>query len=309
MNENDSEQIIINAEEAGVRLDKILSQRFQERYSRTYFQGLIDRHLVLLNGEPVKKRVKPRPGDEIEIQFMLTPEIDLKPEPIPLDIIYEDEWLIAINKPAGMVTHPAVGNWTGTFVNGLLYHCKQLPLSDSLRPGIVHRLDKDTSGVLLAAKTTEMQQKLTELFASRQVNKEYLAIAIGNPGNQMIEAPIGRHPVHRKQMTVIETGKGAVSHIETIAYDGQLSLVKIVIMTGRTHQIRVHLQHLGTPVLGDAIYGNSRINKKFNAETQMLHAEKLSFIHPYTGKKMEFIARVPKDLQFFIDKLSTHRIK
>jgi len=308
MNPSDSEQLIIAEEEAGLRLDTILAQRFIERYSRTYFQNLIDKHLVLLNGDPIKKRIKPIAGDEIEIQFAITPEIDLKAEPIPLDIIFEDDYMIAVNKPVGMVVHPAVGNWSGTFVNGLLYHCRQLPLGDNLRPGIVHRLDKDTSGVLVAAKTIETQQKLTELFASRKVYKEYLAITIGSPGNQTIETLIGRHPVHRKQMAVVEEGKSAISIVETLKYDGTLSFAKIIIMTGRTHQIRVHMQHLGTPVLGDPVYGNERINKKFEVNTQLLHAHKLRFSHPITGKEIEFVAKPPKDFQFFIDKLSRHRI-
>ncbi len=188
-----SDILFISEDEAGERLDKILTNRFEERYSRTYFQYLINEHLVLLNGFPVKKRIKPAAGDEVEVQFAAMPKADLSPENIPLSILYEDDYIIAINKPSGMVVHPAHGNWSGTFVNALLFHCRQLKgLSETLRPGIVHRLDKETSGVLLAAKTLQVQQKLIELFAARQVYKEYLAICVGKPSEKEINAPIGR---------------------------------------------------------------------------------------------------------------------
>lgn len=310
--------IIVSEEEAGERLDKILASRFSQVRSRTYFQFLIEQNCVLLNGVPVKKRVKPKAGDEIEIEFLLTPELNLTPEPIPLDIIYEDEFLLVVNKPAGLVVHPAAGNWQGTFVNALLYHCKenfahlsQPDASDpsSLRPGIVHRLDKDTSGLLIAAKTVLAQQRLVAMFASKEIHKEYLAICIGNPGNVDIRAPIGRHPVHRKLMAVKETGgKEALTICRNVAYDGQLSLVAIVLATGRTHQIRVHMAHHGTPVLGDATYGNAAINRKFGLERQMLHAWRLSFKHPISGQPMQFEAPLPQDILLWAEKIKkSHR--
>lgn len=312
-NEN-NDLLIITAEEAGERLDKILARRFEEVRSRTYFQYLIDQECVLLNGEPIKKRAKPKTGDEVEIEFQLSPELELTPEAIPLDIIFEDDSLIVVNKPAGMVVHPAVGNWHGTFVNALLYHCqeqfKRLPTPDptdpaTLRPGIVHRLDKDTSGLLVAAKNPQAHQRLVSMFASREIFKEYLAICIGNPGNIEINAPIGRHPVHRKEMSVREEGgKEALSFCRTLTFDGKLSVVSVVIATGRTHQIRVHLAHVRAPVLGDATYGSESSNKKYGIEKQMLHAHRLKFNHPISGVPLEFEAPLPINMQKLIHKIN-----
>lgn len=300
---NADEFLIVDQEEAGERLDKLLTQRFGNAYSRTYFQSLIQQHLVLLNGSPVKKRIKPEPGDEIEVQFVATPEIAVEPEAIPLDILYEDSDLIAINKPVGMVVHPALGNWTGTLVNALLSHCQSLPKGKDLRPGIVHRLDKDTSGVIIAAKNIEMQQKLVELFASREVYKEYIAVCVGNPGDSEINAPIGRHPVKRKLMAVVPNGKFALSKIKTLAWNGKLSLVSIIIATGRTHQIRVHLKYHGTPVLGDPLYGSPSSNHHYHIEHQLLHANRLRFKHPTTGEVLDLKAIPPKDMQVFMEKI------
>jgi 23S rRNA pseudouridine1911/1915/1917 synthase len=299
----ENESIIIQSAEANERLDKILTSRFKGIKSRTYFQYLIEEGLVLLNGDVVKKRTIPKEGDEVEINFVLTPEIELKPEPIPLDILFEDQDLIAINKPAGLVVHPAVGNWSGTLVNGLLYHCKELPGGgESLRPGIVHRLDKDTSGVIIAAKHVDVQQKLTALFASRQMKKRYLAICVGNPGNQTFTGPIGRHPVHRQMMAIVEQGKPAITHCKVIKTDKQLTLVSIELETGRTHQIRIHLKHNGTPVLGDQLYGNRSLNEKFAVERQLLHAHSLEFTHPTTHKILKIEAPIPPDMRDIIKK-------
>lgn len=287
----ESDILIIREEEEGERLDKILARRFTEVYSRSYFEYLIEEHLVLLNGIPVKKRAKLKAGDEVEVEFAAIPEANLSPENIPLTILYEDDHLLAINKPVGMVVHPAPGNWSGTFVNALLYHCQELSASsDSIRPGIVHRLDKDTSGVLLAAKTMWMQQKLIELFASRQVYKEYLAICVGNPGKGEIEAPIGRHPVHRKQMAVVPNGKQARTLYQTVGWNDKLSIVKVHIITGRTHQVRVHLRHRGTPILGDEVYGQAQANAHYKVTHQLLHAFVVRLVHPLTGQSIELRA-------------------
>lgn len=305
MHKEESDLFFITEEEAGERLDKVLARRFSEIHSRTYFQYLIQQHLILVNGVPVKKRTKPNAGDEIEIEFAALPELDLRPENIPLSIIYEDEHLIAVNKPAGMVVHPAPGNWSGTFVNALLYHCKQLAdQNESMRPGIVHRLDKETSGVLLAAKTLEMQQKLIELFASRKVHKEYLAICVGKTADEEIQAPIGRHPVHRKQMAVVDTGRQAITIVKNIGWDGKLSFLRLIILTGRTHQIRVHLKFRGVPVLGDATYGTPSANAHYHAERQLLHAAVLRLAHPLTNEILEFRADPPPDMLKFIHKIS-----
>lgn len=308
MNEDDT--FFISEEEEGERLDKILAARLHGAGSRTYFQYLIEEGKVLLNGAPAKKRIKPKCGDEVEVEYILSPELTLKPENIPLDILYEDDAILVVNKPAGMVVHPAAGHWSGTFVNALLYHCGQSMMENvdqanpslALRPGIVHRLDKDTSGLILAAKTLQAQQKLIDMFTGRRVYKEYLAICVGNPGTGTIDAPMGRHPVHRKQMAVLaDGGRQAITHYRTLAHDAKLSLVSIVIATGRTHQIRVHMKHHGSPVLGDDIYGVDSANKKYGAERQMLHAHRLRFEHPLTGKEHSFEAKIPADMQRLIE--------
>jgi 23S rRNA pseudouridine1911/1915/1917 synthase len=291
--DSSTENLIVNDEMVQHRLDRLLTLQFPT-YSRTYFQYLIDEGFVLVNGLPLRKKDKPKAGDEIEICFQLTPEISIEPENIPLDILYEDEYLLAINKPAGMVTHPAPGHYTGTFVHGLLYYCKSLPNPDTLRPGIVHRLDKDTSGVLLAAKTSEAHQKLVEMFCERKLEKTYLAICVGTPGDGTIEAAIKRHPTKRKEMAVDPTGKPATSITKVLAFDGKLSLVEVQLITGRTHQIRVHLKHKGAPVLGDPIYGALAWNKKYETSRQMLHAYRLKFRHPVTNAVIDLKAPLPE---------------
>jgi 23S rRNA pseudouridine1911/1915/1917 synthase len=303
MKEGRLESIIIEDEESFLRLDQILAKRFEGHYSRTYFQRLIDQHLVLLNGEPVKKRIKPKAGDEVEIEFAIEPELHLTPEPIPLDILFEDSDLLVINKPAGMVVHPAPGNWSGTFVNALVYHCQGLLEQEGLRPGIVHRLDKDTSGILVAAKNGEAQRRLIESFAQRKVEKGYLAIVIGNPGKKAIDAPIGRSLKNRQKMAIVPSGKEALSFVEPIKSGKELSLVRIFPKTGRTHQIRVHLSSLGTPVLGDDLYGSPHTNRRYGANRQLLHAESLQFPHPSTGNRIELKAALPEDFNHFLDRI------
>ncbi len=214
-----------------------------------------------MNGLLKKKRELVQNGDEIEVHFLLTPELTLIPEAIPLDILYEDKDLIAINKPPGLVVHPAPGHLQGTFVHDLLYHCKELQGTDPLRPGIVHRLDKDSSGVLLAAKHAQAHAKLVELFANRHIEKEYFAICVGTPSDGLIDSPIGRHPTKRQEMCVDkEKGKNAQSVITVHKQMGDLSFVHIQLLTGRTHQIRVHLSSIGYPILGDKVYGIEKYN-------------------------------------------------
>lgn len=299
---NDEESFIVESYETAERLDKYLAAKFDQKYSRTYFQHLIENNLVLVNGKPVKKRIAVSAGDEIEIQFSYNQEITLIPEEIPLDILFEDESIIAINKPKGFVVHPAPGHWTHTFANALLYHCKTLEGSDSLRPGIVHRLDKDTTGVLIAAKNLQTQQKLTEAFANRQVYKEYLAICFGNPKHATVEAPIGRHPKLRQKMAILPTGRKALSFVETLHSENGLSLVKIIIATGRTHQVRLHLNYLNAPVLGDTVYGNSSANLKFKTDRPYLHASSLKIVHPHKKQELIFEAPIPPDMKLIIAK-------
>ena len=279
--------------EAATRLDKLLSQHFPE-HSRTYFQYLIEQGGVFVNGHIIKKRETPKVGDEIEVCFLPTQEISLEPQNIPLDVLYEDEWIIAVNKPANMVVHPAPGHPKDTFVNALLFHCRHLESAGSLRPGIVHRLDKDTSGVLLAAKTSQSHAKLVELFSQRQIQKYYLAVCVGAAKEGLIDAAIKRHPIRRKEMAVnIAEGKEAKTICRLLSKNDSLSLIELQLLTGRTHQIRVHLKHVGTPLLGDPIYGSFSANKKFAPPRQLLHALRVEFTHPMTGKKFENIRSSP----------------
>lgn len=289
----------ISDQETHLRLDKLLAERFTQ--SRHYFQHLIEKKFVTVNSKVVKKRERLREGDCVEIQFVLTPEIDLRPEAIPLDILYEDEHLLAIDKPAGMVVHPAPGHWSGTFVNALLHHCQSLQGDKTLRPGIVHRLDKDTTGLLLAAKTEQAHRNLVQLFASRKIEKNYLAICVGHPGRGQIEAPIGRHAKLRKQMAISPTGRPARSMYETIAYNSQLSAVRIVLITGRTHQARVHMSYAGFPILGDATYGRLTLNAKMQIHRQLLHAQTLCFPHPITHRPLTLNAPIPLDIEKMLD--------
>lgn len=297
-----SELILVEKAEEGIRLDTLLKSRFPH-FSRTYFQNLIQKELVLLNGERVKKRIQPQEGDEIEVEFLLSEESHLEAEDIPLQILYEDEELLFVNKKAGMVVHPGAGNPRGTFVNALLFYCKQLSIS-GMRPGVVHRLDKDTSGVLVAAKNERMQEKLVHLFAARQVKKEYAAICLGNPGERRITTLIGRNPLRRQEMAVLEEkGKEATTLVKTVGFDGKLSITQLFPETGRTHQLRVHMKHIGMPILGDPIYGNLPMNKKMQVPRLLLHARQLSFIHPTTHKLLEIIAPLPEDVKGYMQQI------
>lgn len=305
MNSSEPHIVTILDEEAGRRLDLILTERYKEEQSRSYFQQLIREGHVLVNDSIVKKHFRPNSGDTVAITFKKPPEISLKPETILLEILYEDDYLIAVNKPAGMVVHPAPGNWEGTFVNALLAHCESLQKEVyNLRPGVVHRLDKNTSGALIAAKNGQVQLRLAALFAGRHVKKEYLAVCLGNPGEGTLNLPIGRHPVDRKKMAIRESGgREAITHYQTLAFDGTLSVVRVQIETGRTHQIRVHLKELRTPILGDEVYGNSSANHHYKAERQLLHAESLELTHPETGELLQLRAPLSEDMLEVVEKI------
>ena len=295
----------VDSQESGIRLDAFLQKKLPE-YSRTYLQSLMEKQLVFVNTKLAKKSCIVMPGDAIELTLAKTEMPLLQAENIPLDIIYEDPYLLAINKPVGMVVHPAVGNWSNTFANALVYHCKELDGLESLRPGIVHRLDKDTSGVLLAAKDERVKEQLVSLFANRQIYKEYWAITVGSAGMREIKLPIGRHPIRRKEMCIREVGgKHAHTTCETLKCNEQLALVKLVPHTGRTHQLRVHLQSVGAPILGDQVYGSTVANARFNAKRQMLHAYILRFCHPITKEEVELKAPFPQDINKFINILDT----
>lgn len=305
----DSFYLRISKENSGERLDKFLSQICKE-YSRTYFEYLISQGAVLLNGSTVKKRTLLKECDEIEIQFLGLPNSSsLQGEDIPLKILYEDEDLLVIEKEAGMVVHPAPGHWTGTLVHALLFRYPSLP-SGHLRPGIVHRLDRETSGVLVAAKTLLAQQKLVEQFASRQVYKEYLAICLNSPGSGKIRNCIGRHPVHRQHMTVVtEGGKEAISQYQTLGHSSKLSFVKFLIKTGRTHQIRVHCKALKTPILGDPLYGSAACNARYEVTRPLLHAFVLGFHHPRSQKFLTFKSMPPPDMKKWIQEITPNAIE
>ena len=302
----DVEILLVTKEEEGVRIDKLLADRF-EGYSRTYFQYLIENGCVLLNGNRVKKRVEPREGDEIEIFFQITPEISLEAQNIPLNILFEDDDIIVANKPAGMVVHPALGNWSQTFVNALLGHCHQLaPTDDPLRPGIVHRLDKNTSGVLIASKTSRAHQRLIALFCNRKIEKQYLAVCAGSPKENTLTVSMGRHPIRRKEMGVLDIGgKESVTHFQVLAAKERLSLVLAKPITGRTHQIRVHLKYLNAPILGDEVYGIPSINRHYHVQRQLLHAYRIKIRHPITLTPLEFVAPIPDDIKKMIAQFSS----
>lgn len=296
----------VSEEEAGKRLDQLLYQHYQGEPSRSYFQHLIVEKKVLVNGVAVKKRQTPSLGDQIEVEFSYAPEMTIEPEEIPLSILYEDKDLLVVNKPAGMVVHPAPGNWTGTFVHALLYHTnKSAREEQDHRPGIVHRLDKDTSGCLVAAKNLFTQKMLSEQFKERKTEKDYIAVTVGVPKEGVCKGRIARHPVHRKQMSVVEDkGREAISSIQVLAHNEKFAVVKIALFTGRTHQARVHLQHLGAPILGDQVYGRKGVNQQMQVPRQQLHAYRLAFFHPITGEKIEVFAPLAQDMQKYVAKIS-----
>lgn len=294
----------IQEESNGLRLDVALSQAFSD-FSRTYFQYLIENQYVLVNGKFRKKREKVIAGDEVEIHFAYTEEIRLEAENIPLDILYEDEHLLAVNKSNDMVVHPAPGNPSSTLVNALLFYLKTLPENQDapLRPGIVHRLDKETSGVILVAKSSLCHRRLIEKFQKREIHKTYHALCVGNPSDQIINLPIGRHPVKRKEMAIRETGKEAITNIKNLQSNGKFSLVEASPVTGRTHQIRVHLKAISHPIVGDPLYGLKRVNQELGESKQLLHAHEISLSHPITNQKLKIKAPLPESLLLWQEKL------
>jgi len=294
----------VGPEEAGQRIDLLLTNHYQKRQSRRYFQRLILDDKVRVNEQSVNKKDRMQLGDKVAVTFALAPELTLEPENLPLDILWEDTHMVVINKAAGQVVHPAPGNWKGTVANALAYHFGTFESApDTLRPGIVHRLDKDTSGLLVVAKNLQAHHRLVALFAERKVTKHYLALTCGNPKEGELEAPIGRHPKLRKEMTVDEQrGRPATTVYRTLAYKDSLALVQLQLITGRTHQIRVHMKHLGFPILGDSVYGSTSMNKRWNATRQMLHAHRLKIPHPMTEQPLSFVAPLPEDMTRLIDK-------
>lgn len=284
----------ITAGESGARLDSFLAQAFPQ-YTRSYLKQLINEGNVFLNGQTAKASAKVKDGDEITLHIPGRQETAILPEDLPLDIIYQDADIAVVNKAQGMVTHPAVGNYTGTLVNALLYHLKDLSgINGQLRPGIVHRLDKDTSGLLVIAKNDDAHRSLSAQIGAKTARRVYLALVYGNikTDEGVIVTQLGRDPRDRKKMAVVRSGgREAVTQYKVLArYDGY-TLVECTLKTGRTHQIRVHLKHLGFPVVGDPVY--TRRKDKFGLQGQLLHAYKLGLQHPRTGEQMEFSAPLP----------------
>ncbi|MDB6149989.1 MAG: Pseudouridine synthase [Chthoniobacter sp.] len=277
-----------------MRLDQFLAGRIPV-LSRSRIQDLIREGHVTLDARPTKPNARVRGGEEVSLIEPPPVPIETQGEAIPLDLLFEDEHLLVLNKAAGMVVHPAAGNLDGTIVNALLHHCPTLSgIGGKQRPGIVHRLDKETSGCLVVAKHDAAHQSLARQFAGREVTKIYLALATGRFAlrSGRIDAPIGRHPVHRKKMTVVGEGQGrsAQTSYRVLRELESGTLVECTLHTGRTHQIRVHLKHLGHPLLGDETYG-----RRAGFSRQMLHAWRLGFAHPMTAARMDFQAPVPPD--------------
>jgi len=309
--EADSHLFKIDPELSGERIDKFLSRNLED-VSRSRIQKLIAEGKVLVNGARVSKHHKLVCGQEISIEDLSPTNIgtNIDAEEIDLKIVYEDKSILVISKEAGMLTHPAPGNEKHTLVNALMYHCKNLSkLSGEERAGIVHRLDKDTSGLLIAAKDENVHHRLSEMFADRKVKKTYVALVEGRfkEDRGEIKLPIGRSRIDRKKMSVaIDNGRDAVTAFEVVEEFRHAALLNIYPRTGRTHQIRVHLNYIGHPIVADQVYGSrfsSKIAKDIGLQRQFLHASKLEFTHPVTEKLMEFEDPLPKDLSESLKKL------
>ena len=306
-------EIVVPTHQKKERIDKFLARQIQN-VTRSKVQKAIEQGLVLVNGKPVKASHDVSPGEVIQCTLPQPPRSKALPEAIPIDICYEDNDLVVVNKPAGMVTHPAYGNYTGTLVNALLHHCRQLStVNDDLRPGVVHRLDKDTSGLIIAAKNDAAHAALAQQFSARTIEREYWAVVWGvfEKRRGTIEASLGRSKHDRKKFAVMRSGKAAVTEYEVLESFPYLSLLRLKLRTGRTHQIRVHLAHIGHPVFGDPTYGGRRIawggvDMKQKSEVQhllalmprqALHAKTLGFIHPATNKFLTFDSELPEDMK------------
>jgi 23S rRNA pseudouridine1911/1915/1917 synthase len=306
----------IDAESAGIRLDAFLASHI-ERWSRARLQRLVENEDVLVNGIPAKSSYKLREGDEIEVELNLAAPLHFQPENIPIDVVYEDEALLVVNKPAGLVVHPAAGIQSGTLANALAFHFQQLPSGGApVRPGIVHRLDRDTSGLLVVAKTEAALESLSDQFRDRTVCKSYVALVHGRVERDAVKVdqPLARDPGNRTRMAVVRGGRNALTLFRVRRRFDRFTLLDVELKTGRTHQIRVHLAWLKHPVVGDETYGGGRDNMVLdprlraqirNLGRHFLHAEKLAFTHPATETIVEFESALPEELSMLLANLES----
>ena len=314
---NESSSFILNTspDNAGKRLDAFLAEQV-DGWSRSRLQRLIEDADVLVNGKQSKASYKVREGDEIDVDLTEAPAAKFEPENIPLDVVFEDEHLAVINKPAGMIVHPGSGVTSGTLANAIAYHFETRDPQSAIRNriGIVHRLDKDTSGLIVVAKDEQTHEALAEQFRKREVFKSYVALVHGSTRDNsgIIDRPIARDRFHRTKMTVSETGRSALSFWKVRERFEKFTLMDVEIKTGRTHQIRVHLASLNHPIVGDATYNEGRDNTIADVDIKnairilnrfFLHAERLSFTHPKTGERLEFVSPLPGELKEFLEKL------
>ena len=287
------------------RIDRYLAERCPD-FSRSYLQKLLKEQAVSVNGKAVKANYKVQSRDRIILEIPEAEKADILPEDIPLDILYEDDYLLVVNKPKGMVVHPSAGHMEGTLVNAVMAHCGDhlSGINGVLRPGIVHRIDKDTTGALLVCKDDAVHRDLAEQLKEHSIKRRYRAVVWGNLKEDQgtVEGPIGRHPIDRKKMAVnYKNGKDAVTHYQVLERFGQNTYIECRLETGRTHQIRVHMASIGHPLLGDSVYGPSKNPWKLQGQT--LHAMVLGFRHPVTGEYMEFTAPLPEYFSELLDKL------
>lgn len=294
---------IVDEKDQGIRIDKYLSEVFVDK-SRSFIQGLIEKDSIKVNNKIPKSNYKLKSFDEIEVIFDEPEILKVDAEDIPLNILYEDKDVVIVNKEQGMVVHPAPGNYNGTLVNALLFHCKDLSsINGVIRPGIVHRIDKDTSGVLVVAKNDEAHNKLSEQLKDHSMKREYYALVEGRIKNDKgtIDKPLARSKKDRLKIGIVEGGKKAVTHYEVIERYNGYTLIKCILETGRTHQIRVHMASIGFPLVGDPLYGFKK--QKFKLKGQMLHAKTLGFVHPTQNEYIEFTTELPIYFKEIIDKL------
>ena len=289
------------------RIDKVLTS-LEPEITRSQLKNLINDGHVTVNGQAVKPKYKVQAGDKISLVKPEPQSLELTPENIPLDIVYEDDDMIVVNKPQGMVVHPAPGHPDHTLVNALLYHSPLSTINGTFRPGIVHRIDKDTSGLLMVAKNDLAHQSLAEQLRNKTNKREYLALVYGQikEDESTIDAPLGRNPQDRKKQAVVKDGRHAVTHFKVVKRYDNFTLVKCILETGRTHQIRVHMKYIGHPLVGDPLYGPRKVIGK---NGQFLHAALLGFKHPRTGEEMVFEAPLPENFQKMLDKLDKQQHK